>query len=379
VTAGGGKVELEEAIKLFEQAVELDPEFIAAHSRLAGAHLLMYWYRQGRWDKTDERLVKAKNAIDKASIIDPEHHEVQLAQGYYYYWGYRNYDDALKYLLPALEKQPNNSDVSAAIGYVYRRNGEWNDAIAFMKRAVDLDPRSDDKASNLAQTYIVNRMWKEAERYTDRVLLLKPEVSTGYWWKMWFLYLSKGDLEEIRLVLNAALKNIDPNKLIFLQGWFYDLERNFSKALNVYESDTRKRYGDKALLHSKLGHTEIAYSYFDSLRIEAEDDLSKGPENYGALYRLGLAYAGLGRKVEAIEKGLEAVELLPLSKDALSGTERLEDLARIYTMVGEYDKAIDQLELLLSIPSWMTEQSLKLDSQWDPLREHPRFIKLIEG
>ena len=55
----------------------------------------------------------------------------------------------------------------------------------------------------------------------------------------------------------------------------------------------------------------------------------------------------------------------------------MEDLARIYTMVGEYDAAIDQLESLLAIPSNTTVPLLRLDPAWDPLREHPRFQALL--
>ena len=378
-TSGGGKGELEEAIKLFEQAVELDPEFVAAYSRLAGAHLVMYSNGFGGWDRTDERLVKAKNAIEKASKIDPEHYEVQLAMGFYYYWGYRNYDEALKYLIPALEKQPNNSDVSQAIGYVYRRKGEWNDAIAHMKKAVDLDPRSYSKTSALTQTLVFNRMWKQAERYSDLSLLLKPESVSGYIWRMFLILQSRGDLEESRKVLNAAMENIDPNKLIFLQARLYSLERNFREALIIFEGNAAKNYGKKAFLHLTLGHKEKAYSYYDSMRVKAEDDLKKDPKNDNALSRLGLAYAGLGRKVEAIEKGIQVVELLPLSKDAYSGPSRIEILAQIYTDVGEFDKAIDQLELLLSIPSLISEHILRLEPRWDPLRKHPRFMLLVEN
>ena len=377
-TSGGGKGELEEAIKLFEQAVELDPEFVAAYSRLAKAHLTMYWDGFGGWDRTDERLAKAKRVIDRVSEIDSEHPEVLLAMGFYYYWGYRNYDEALKYLLPALEMQPNNSDVSGAIGYVYRRMGEWDKAITSMKRAVELDPRSYEKTRALAQTYTVNRMWKEAGRYSDRAIILKPGSVSSYSLKANLLLLSGADLEEVRNILDEATENIDPNKLIGFQGALYRVERNYSEALKVFESDTGKWYGAKANLNLLLGHTDKAYSYFDSLKEDTEKRLNKDPENRGALFGLAIAYAGLGRKDEAIEKALNAVELLPLSKDAYSATNLIEGLTRIYVMVGDYDKAIDQLELLFSIPSHITEHSLKLDPTWDPLREHPRFIKLIE-
>jgi hypothetical protein len=73
------------------------------------------------------------------------------------------------------------------------------------------------------------------------------------------------------------------------------------------------------------------------------------------------------------------VELLPVSKEAMAGLWRVEDLARIYVMVGEFDAAIDQLEYLLSIPSRLSIPLLKIDPAWDPLRGHPRFKKLIEA
>ena len=376
---GGGKGELEESIKLFEQAVEMDPEFITAYSQLAISHLRMYWRGTGGWDHTDERLAKAKRVTDKASEIDPEHHEVQLAKGYYYYWGYRNYNEALKYLIPALEKQPNNSDLLEAVGYIYRREGNWVGAIESMQRAVDLDPHSYNKISNLARTYSRNRMWKETERYIDRLILLKPTMIQGHNLKVFLPIKSEGDLIKSREALDEAMKNIDPSKLIGMRAGLFYYERKFSEALNLLESDTAKWYISKAFNNLKLGNLETANSYFDSLKLDMEDMLIKDPKNQNALLNLGGAYAGLGKKEKAIKKSLEAVELIPLSKDALVGADLLDGLAQIYVLVGEYDKAIDKLEFLLSIPSNITVARLKLDPLWDPLREHPQFIKLIDN
>ena len=101
------------------------------------------------------------------------------------------------------------------------------------------------------------------------------------------------------------------------------------------------------------------------------------PQDPYARSHLGYAYAGLGRKADAIREARKAVELLPVSKDAYSGVNRVWTLAAVYTMVGEHDAAIDQLEYLLSIPSWASAWDLRLDPVWDPLREHPRFKKLV--
>ena len=67
-----------------------------------------------------------------------------------------------------------------------------------------------------------------------------------------------------------------------------------------------------------------------------------------------------------------------MSKEAMRGAIRVEDLARIYTMVGEYDAAIDQLETLLAVPSPTAVPMLRLDPTWHPLRDHPRFQRLLE-
>ena len=81
---------------------------------------------------------------------------------------------------------------------------------------------------------------------------------------------------------------------------------------------------------------------------------------------------------QSIREGKKAVELLPISKDAIGGTEPVGMLAEIYTTVGEYEAAIDQLEILLSIPSSISVPLLRVDPFWDPLRDHPRFQGLLE-
>lgn len=81
----------------------------------------------------------------------------------------------------------------------------------------------------------------------------------------------------------------------------------------------------------------------------------------------------MGRADEAAREGEKAVELLPVSKNAIEGAIMILDLAQIYTMLGEYDSAIEQLAYFSTIPSYLSNASLAADPLYDPLREHPRF------
>jgi hypothetical protein len=93
---------------------------------------------------------------------------------------------------------------------------------------------------------------------------------------------------------------------------------------------------------------------------------------------LGIAFAGLGQKGKAIEEGAKAVSILPMTKDTYFGIYRIEDLARIYVMVGDYDNALEQIKFLLSHPGPLSVRMLQLDPAWKPLWKMAEFKKIIK-
>jgi serine/threonine-protein kinase len=94
---------------------------------------------------------------------------------------------------------------------------------------------------------------------------------------------------------------------------------------------------------------------------------------------LGIVYAGLGLREEAIREGQKAVEMNPPTQDHLTAPLfEVANLAEIYVMVGEHEAALDQLEYLLSIPCPISPPLLRADPLWDPLRDNPRFQALLE-
>jgi tetratricopeptide (TPR) repeat protein len=134
----------------------------------------------------------------------------------------------------------------------------------------------------------------------------------------------------------------------------------------------------RAQVYGLMGDGPLEHAHYDSARAFMESNVAERPDDARYRSALAIAYAGLGRREDAIREAEAAVELLPMSREAWVGAYRLEDLARVYTMVGEYDAAIDQLEVLLSVPSPATIPMLRLDPTWAPLREHPWFRELVE-
>ena len=128
-----------------------------------------------------------------------------------------------------------------------------------------------------------------------------------------------------------------------------------------------------------MGRRDPAQAYYDSTRMLLEAKIQEDPEDSRYHSTLGITYAGLGRREEALRAGQKGVELLPISKEALRGYYREVDLAIIYTMVGEYEAAIDKLAYLLSIPGDLSVPLLRIDPTYDPLREYPRFKGLVAG
>jgi serine/threonine-protein kinase len=127
-----------------------------------------------------------------------------------------------------------------------------------------------------------------------------------------------------------------------------------------------------------MGEAERSREAYESALQILEQALEKEPDDPRLRASLGITYAALGRKDEAIREGLRAVELFSLSRDAFYGIPYVVDLAFIYTLVDEPDSACDQLEILLTVPSYVSRPFLRVDPRWDRLRELPRFKSLLE-
>jgi serine/threonine-protein kinase len=374
------------AIRMYEKAIKLDPMFALAHAKLSEVHVELY---SGYHDHSEERLALAKQAVDRAFELNPNLPEVHLALGNYYYRGHLDYDRALEQFAIARESQPNNSELLSVIGFVQRRQGKFEQALANLKKASELNPLP-IQVYHVAITSMLLRKYTEAERYYERAISLAPDMSTGYNLKA-SLYLSwEGSTEKARAVLEKALENVKSteNPFIDLLVTLDVYDGNYQEALDRLslkseDIDNYFNFIPKALrcaiIYVYMNKNELAKKYYDEARSILESKIQEQPEDARFHSSLGIAYAGLGRKEDAIRESRLGVKLLPVTKDAWVGASRVEDLAHIYVMVGEFDAAIDKLEFLLANPGPMSIPLLRLDPAWDPLRDHRRFKKLVEA
>jgi serine/threonine-protein kinase len=385
--ANGDREDSEIALAMYEQAVALDSTFAEAYAHLSRTHSWFWWLF---WDRTEERLALAKAAVDRALMLDPDLPEAHAAMGYYHYWGFLDYDNALREFAIAQAAQPNNSDVALGIAFVRRRQGRIRESLASFHRALELEPRSDRVAGHLGYTYSLARNRDEAARYVDRAVALSPDEPGPYIQKAWVIHLRHdGDTQKARSVLEEAGDVVADHEVVDRLWVLLDVvDRDFERARErlalmppVALSD-QYRFLLTAQLRAEVelwsGNAVAARAYYDSTRMALEPLVRDQPDDARYHSSLGIAYAGLGRTEDAVREGELGVELLPVSREAWRGAYRVEDLARIYTMVGRPDDAIDQLEFLLSNPSDVTTTILALDPTWDPLRDRPRFQRLLE-
>ena len=228
------------------------------------------------------------------------------------------------------------------------------------------------------------RRYAEAREAFDRALALAPANLSAIESKA-ETFLGEGDLAGARAVLTAAPKTLDPTALVAYVAnddlvWVLD-EGKRELLLRLTPSAFDDDRGTWALCltqaYALKGDTANVHKYAEEARKAYEEQLRATPDDAGRHVGLGLALAYLGRKEEAIREGRRGVELLPVSKDARNGPAFEHELVRIYILVGEPEKALDQLEPLLKIPYLISPGWLKIDPNFDPLRGNPRFQRLI--
>jgi TolB-like protein/class 3 adenylate cyclase/Tfp pilus assembly protein PilF len=375
------------AVQLLDQAVARDPAFLLAYCQLAYAHDLIYFLD---FDHAETRLALAETCVRAAVRLQPDAGETNLAQAIHFYWGYRNYDQALEELAKAERGLPNNARIFQFLGLINRRQGRWDEAIRNLERAVDLDPRNADTITDLRDLYSTLRRYGESIAMANRDAALQPRSASQRAVPAWIGVAADANMAPLRATLNTIEAEGPASAAEVADISFQTALRErdpagAARALANIPSEGYRREADYPVPHTwhegllaKLRQdAPAAHAAFMAARAETEKLVRAQPENVKPLSALAFVDAELGDKEKAIREGRTACDMVPVAKDAIDGVLLVNNLARIYSLTGEKDLAIKQLEIVSKIPCGPSYGELRLDPEWDSLRGDPRFEKIV--
>jgi serine/threonine protein kinase/tetratricopeptide (TPR) repeat protein len=387
-TTQSDKRNLSQAADLLNQAVAHDPTFFQAHCQLAWVHDELYHFRA---DRTPARLALAEAAIDAAFRLRPHAGEAHLARAGHLYRGYRDYDGALVELETARQTLRNDARLFELEGYIERRRpgGNEEEALRNLERAIDLDPRNFLLLEQTAITYRDLRRYAEEEAILNRALAIAPDDVETKLERVQVKLDSRADTGPLHQLIDE-LRAKDPGVTQSVADTWLTCalaERDPAAAVNALAALGEDSVGNEVVKYSPrfvegliarmTKEDAKARAKFTAARAEQEKLVRARPDDAGALCVLGLIDAALGRKEEALHEGRGATELLPVQKDAISGTRIIVCFAMIAAWIGNKDLACQQLEAALRYPTSPTYGHLKLSPWWDPLRGDPCFEKIV--
>jgi TolB-like protein/Tfp pilus assembly protein PilF len=381
------------AQKYLREAVRLDPKFALAWALLSNVDAR--GYITYTLQPTIALREEARQAADTALTLQPNLGEAVLAKGSYHYACLKDYDTAVRYFEQARQFLPNSSQVSVSLAYVTRRRGQWDQSESYFKEAERLDPRNVWLLTNHAFSYILLRRFPEALRKLDQVLNITPGDVDALAYKA-AIAQAEGDLPRASALLTPLRPAAADTFALETQVYQAILERRPAQMISrlkeiLAKPDPALGYHNGALrfwlgwAHDVAGDHAAAQESWRQARSELESFLNQQPENYSLIGDLALTNMGLGDKAAALAMAERGIAALPIEKDAVSGAAPIETLARVAAQMGEPDRAIAALRQLLSIPGEgalekympLTSALLRLDPMFDPLRNDPRFQKLV--
>ena len=364
-----------------EKAVQLDPEFAEAWAILAEIHGQAVW--QG-YDISPERHNAAREALAKATQLDPGSSSVKAAQADHLYRLENNYPAALAMYREALAGAPGDARVLLYMAITMRRGGLWQESIETFERSMRLDPDNVFTATQMIDTLTWMNEWERVDDLLSRWIIKYPDSRDLKGHQVWAKLYHHGDLDSARQLFDL------------LQPWggyvyreaatsLLNYERNFEDLLIFIDSPEfteRIQLGadvglSKGITYHLMGDAEQARKY---LQQQIDYSLAQAPSgNFLDAFRLmtqATCWSYLGEPDKALETSRKAMDLLPLEKDHIFGAVIEDNHTLILARAGNRDEALKRLADSVDKVGGPTRWQLYLDPAWDFFRDDERFNEL---
>jgi TolB-like protein/Tfp pilus assembly protein PilF len=361
----------------YDNAIEHDSVFAAAYARRAIA--LSWGYYTGQFDRSS--IEKCLKDINKALEIDKDLIDAQIALGFYYYYCDTDYQKALVHFNRAALKDPEDYQPLFYMAMVYRKMGDWGKSQSLISRVIRQNPQVPLFLTNIGLSYSYLHKFDSALIYHQKAIDIMPQWRSPYVNMIDALILKEGTTTKARVVLESASKNTGQRLQdirILLDIYDGKLKNALNETYDSQPGDFKfkgERYLSMANINSLLNNMKTARIYYDSALVSF---YSAGKAEKDAVIRglISIALAGMGNKDKAIEEVKAASDMATKNVTEESDIKVIQ--AQVFTMVGDYNNAIINIEYLLDNPSLFSVKLMKLDPVWKPLLNINEVISLIK-
>jgi TolB-like protein/DNA-binding SARP family transcriptional activator len=375
------------AQQLYERALGLDSVFAPAHAALSAVHWEMY---RLSYDPSPIRLTLARREADEALRLAPDLPQAHLAVGVARYYGRGDFRGTLREYELGLRGAPNDAELWAGVGRIQRDLGNWDSALTALGHARRLDPRNVNLLHTIGDTYHFLRRYREAIETYRQALELAPDLIQTRLSLAWSYVLWKGELDTLRAVLRGLPPDLesgvggDPvgNQRLTLVLWERrpDSALSLLRAMRPAASPGTEAFSSRvswaAQAHSLLGDTSAARAGFDSAVASLDAEGRARPDAWWIHASRGFALAALGRRADALREA-RWLEQSGTYREDRYASGPAQGRARILAGAGEVDAALTEIEGLLARPSLLSVHELRLNPDFDPIRNDPRFQALL--
>jgi len=368
------------ALAAFRRAVEIDPGFAAAWAELAATHVDAL--RLGGMRADD--AAQAREAVERAEAIAPESPDTRKARGRYFHVVRGEAASALTEYRAALRIAPSRSDLLDAAAEAEVDLALWSEAVVDLEHAVRVDPQSPEVLGDLGIAYMRLRRFGDARAMIERARALRPS-SMSLAHTRARLAAMEGDLDGIRRVFSSMEEIVGRRRLVAYVALREDLvwaldDEGRRTLLELTPADLDGSRADLAIARAQVhwlrGERAMARAWGDSAAAAFTTLLAEYGEQ---LHRnqlvamRGLSLAHAGRHEEAVAEALRAEAEQPRDQNSQTSYVRYT-VARTFVLAGRPEAAIDRLEALAREPGLRSAGLLRIDPNFDPIRDHPRFV-----
>ena len=381
---GYGRQDLESAEQLYERALALDSTFALAYASLSIVHGLLYRLEH---DPHPSRVERQRATASAALRFGPSLPQARAATGMVHYMR-DDYARALPELTAAAEALPGSAELWGYVGYANRRLGNWNQVLAAFHRATALNPRDATLIWDLGgNTLFYLHRYDEAAAAYRQAFALAPDMRGADRERALTYVLWQGRVDSLRAVLERGDRESDgaDGGALSLRARLGLWERAPDTLLAMLGgADQMVSYGGhqepgllyRAWAHQLRGDREGAAVAFRGALTQLDSALGRHPEHWGLHASRGLALAGLGREADA-RKEAEWLTTSQEYRDLYGRGNIFEARAMIFAQLGLAQEAVTELEPVLDGPSRVSAPLIGLDPRYDPIRQDPRFQRLL--